>query len=142
MTTDSHRYAARMDIDYPEQLDRFTTFVRLIWAIPIVIILSLLSAAVGETVVTKTGEEITKSGGGIASGLAVATMLMIVFRQRYPRWWFDFARELTRFSARRGSGLTSRFSPIGIPRLLTSSRYMSKSTTPTSGKTSIAGCLW
>jgi hypothetical protein len=25
---------------------------------------------------------------------------MIVFRVRYPRWWFDFARELTRFGAR------------------------------------------
>ena len=105
MTTDSYRYAARMDIDYPEQLDRVATFVRLIWAIPIVIILSLLSAAVSETVVTKTGEEITKSGGGITSGLAVATMLMIVFRQRYPRWWFDFAREMTRFSARVGAYL-------------------------------------
>jgi hypothetical protein len=25
---------------------------------------------------------------------------MIVVRLRYPRWWFDFARELTRFGAR------------------------------------------
>ena len=37
-------YAARLDIDYPEKLDRLTTFFRLIWIIPIVIILSLLSA--------------------------------------------------------------------------------------------------
>jgi hypothetical protein len=28
---------------------------------------------------------------------------MIIFRQRYPRWWFDFARELTRFGARVGA---------------------------------------
>ena len=105
MTTDSDSYAARLNIDYPEQLDRLATFVRLIWAIPIVIILSLLSAAVNETVVTKTAEEITKSGGGITSSLFVATMLMIVFRQRYPRWWFDFARELARFSARVGAYL-------------------------------------
>ena len=37
--------------------------------------------------------------------LAIATALMIVFRQRYPRWWFEFARELTRFSARVGAYL-------------------------------------
>ena len=36
-------------------------------------------------------------------GLAAATALMIVFRQRYPRWWFDFARELVRFGARVGA---------------------------------------
>jgi hypothetical protein len=31
------------------------------------------------------------TSGGITAGLFVATLLMIVFRQRYPRWWFDFA---------------------------------------------------
>ena len=28
---------------------------------------------------------------------------MIVFRRRYPRWWFDFARQMTRFSIRVGA---------------------------------------
>jgi hypothetical protein len=79
-------YAARLDIDYPEKLDRLTTFFRVIWIIPIVIVLSLLTA-------TGSGE--------IFGGLFfMATMLMIVFRERYPRWWFDFARELVRFEAR------------------------------------------
>jgi hypothetical protein len=103
-------YAARLEIDYPEQLDRVTTFFRLIWAIPIVIILSLLSANASETVtvVTEGGEtlsKVTRSGYGITGGLFLATMLMIVFRQRYPRWWFDFARELARFGARVGAYL-------------------------------------
>jgi hypothetical protein len=31
---------------------------------------------------------------------------MIVFRMRYPRWWFGFARELARFGARIGAYLT------------------------------------
>ena len=105
MTTDSASYAARLEIDYPESLDRFTTFVRWILAIPIVIILSLLSATVNETVVKETGDVVTRSGGGITSGLFVATMLMIAFRQRYPRWWFNFAQELTRFAARVGAYL-------------------------------------
>lgn len=105
MATGSNPYPARLNIDYTARLDRLTTFFRLIWAVPIVIILSLISATGNETVVTETGEEMTRSGGGIAVGLFVATMLMIVFRERYPRWWFDFARELARFSARVGAYL-------------------------------------
>jgi hypothetical protein len=105
MTTQSDQYPARLDIDYPEELDRLTTFFRLIWALPIVIVLSLLTATGNETVVTETGEKVRESGGGIVGGLFVATMLMIVFRQRYPRWWFDFALELNRFSTRVGSYL-------------------------------------
>jgi hypothetical protein len=42
-------------------------------------------------------------GGGLVGGLVIATALMILFRQRYPRWWFDFSRELTRFGARVGA---------------------------------------
>lgn len=85
-----------------------TTFFRLIWAIPILIILSLLSATSYSTVtvITVTGErvsEITKTGGGIIAGLFFATLLMILFRERYPRWWFDFAREFTRFEMRIGA---------------------------------------
>ena len=99
------QYAARLQIDYPEQLDRFTTFFRLIWAIPILIILGLISATGDRTVVTETGETLSRTGSGIATGLAIATALMIVFRLKYPRWWFDFALEFTRFSARVGAYL-------------------------------------
>lgn len=105
MSTPPTPYAARLDVDFPDRLDRFTTFFRLIWAIPILVILGLLTATGNETVVTETGEQVTTSGGGISAGLAAATALMIVFRVRYPRWWFDFARELTRFSARVGAYL-------------------------------------
>jgi hypothetical protein len=93
-------YAARLTIDYPERLDRLTSFFRLIWIVPIVIILSLLTATGNETVITETGNRVTSTGGGVSGGLWLATVLMIVFRTRYPRWWFDFARELTRFGAR------------------------------------------
>ena len=55
--------------------------------------------------VTETGETFTKSTGGIATGLFLATMLMIVFREKYPHWWFDFAREFVRFGARVGAYL-------------------------------------
>lgn len=105
MSTPPEIYAARLDIDYPDQLDRLSTFFRLIWAVPILIVLSLLTATGNETVVTETGEQVTTTGGGIAGGLFAATLLMILLRQRYPRWWFDFARELTRFEARIGAYL-------------------------------------
>jgi hypothetical protein len=103
----STEYAARLEVDYPEQLDRLTTFFRLIWLIPIAIILGLISGA-GETVtrtvfLNEAGQviRITRdTAGGLVSGLWVATALLILFRQRYPRWWFDFARELARFGAR------------------------------------------
>ena len=105
VTPPASPYTARLEIDYPEKLDRVTTFFRFIWVIPILIILSLLTATGNETVVTETGEQVRRSGGGISGGLFLATMLMIVFRVRYPRWWFDFARELARFGARVGAYL-------------------------------------
>ena len=100
MATEPVRYAARLEVDYPERMDRFTTFFRVIWIIPIVIIISLLTDTGPERTVNEAGETIRASGTGIAAGLAVATGLMILFRRRYPRWWFDFVRELTRFESR------------------------------------------
>ena len=99
MVTQSDSYAARLEVDYPQQLDRFTTFFRLLWIIPITIILALLSGSGSETAV-EAGEQIERTGGGISGGLFLATMLMIVFRMKYPKWWFDFARDLLRFGAR------------------------------------------
>src|SRR5205823_122932 len=103
MTMAAEPYAARLNIDYPERLDRLTTLLRLIWIIPIGIIYSLLTATGNETVVQQTGEQVRTGSGGISSGLFLATLLMILFRMRYPRWWFEFARELTRFGARVGA---------------------------------------
>ncbi len=97
MTVHSPFYAARLDIDYPQKLNRFTTLVRPILIIPIVVILSLIPGGGG--ISYQIGESTSNSVGGVG-GIVVATALMIVFKQRYPRWWFDFARELVRFSAR------------------------------------------
>jgi len=103
-------YAARLEIDYPEKLERVTSFFRYIWIIPIAIILGLISGA-GQTVtntvyLNEAGHIVSRTqqtAGGLVSGLIVATALMIIFRQRYPRWWFDFARELVRFEYRVGA---------------------------------------
>jgi len=106
----SKGYAARLMIDYPEQLDRVTTFFRWFWIIPIAIILGLITGSgqtVTNTIVLNEAGEIkvktSEAAGGLAVGIPVAVALMIIFRQRYPRWWFDFLRELTRFEYRIGS---------------------------------------
>lgn len=111
MTEVTH-YAATLKIDYPEKLDKLTTFFRLIWIIPIAIILALITGT-GQTVnntivINESGDIIrttSQTAGGLLSGLAFSTVLMILFRQRYPRWWFDFAREMTRFVYRVGAYL-------------------------------------
>jgi hypothetical protein len=97
------RYAARLNVDYPAQLDRLTTFFRLIWIAPIAVILGLLTGTGNGTVATETGGQLASTGGGISGGLWLATALLLVSRVRYPRWWFDFTHELTRFGARVGA---------------------------------------
>jgi hypothetical protein len=94
---------ARLSIDYPEKLDRLTTFLRVIWAIPIAIVYALVNGASTSQYVDQAGKVVSTSSGGVTAGLFVATALMIVFRQRYPRWWFDFAVELARFGGRVGA---------------------------------------
>jgi uncharacterized protein DUF4389 len=98
-------YPARLEVDYPDQLNRVTTAFRVVLVIPIAIVISVLTAGTTRTVYDQGGHVVSQTSGSITTGLFVATVLMILFRQRYPRWWFDFARELTRFGARVGAYL-------------------------------------
>jgi hypothetical protein len=93
-------YPARLEVDYSAQYDRVKTLFRVVLIIPIAIIYGMLTAGVTRTVYEQSGDAVSTTSGGIASGLFTATLLMILFRRRYPRWWFDFALELTRFGAR------------------------------------------
>jgi len=96
------QYPARLEVDYPEQHDRVTTLFRVFLVIPIAIVSGVLTAGATQTVYERSREVVRHTSSGITAGLFVATMLMVVFRQRYPRWWFDFALEITRFGARIG----------------------------------------
>ena len=96
-------YPARLAVDYPQQHDRVTTFFRAFLVIPIAIVSTVLTAGATQTVYDRGGQVVRHTSGGIAAGLFGATMLMILFRQRYPRWWFDFALELARFGTRIGA---------------------------------------
>ena len=94
-------YPARLTIDRPETLDRVTTLLRFVWIIPIVVILALVSGDRSSAVtISETGERVRTGGTSIVFSIAAATALMLLFRQRYPRWWFDFQIALARFSYR------------------------------------------
>lgn len=98
-------YPARLTIDYQEKLSRVTTIFRIILVIPILIILGILTSG-SETViqtVDEAGEVVVDSvntGFGIVGSLFLVTLLLILFRKRYPKWWFDFVLALNRFSLR------------------------------------------
>jgi len=97
MAETSSAYPVSLSIDYPDRnLNRLTTFFRIFTAIPIVIIIGLLSSA-----------EFGWEGGGewvyryAAAGLVfLPIVLMLLFRQKYPKWWFDWNVALTKFGAR------------------------------------------
>ncbi len=97
-------YPAALEIDYPERdLDRLTTFFRPIVFIPICILLVLLSGPtrMGGPPQHADGSDpvviLTLGAGGI---LTLPTALMLVFRRKYPRWWFDWNLELSGFTTR------------------------------------------
>lgn len=94
------QYPARFDVDYVEQHNRLTTFFRIVWSIPILILITILTSIGGGDTVNEIGKEVSSNGASISAGLTLATALMILFRQLYPKWWFDFSVELNRFTSR------------------------------------------
>jgi hypothetical protein len=89
-------YPVTFDVDYPARpLNRGTTAVRIFVAIPILILLG----ALGTETIDANNKAMTDMtiGGGL---VFVPLVLMIVFRQKYPRWWFDWNLNLLRFSNR------------------------------------------
>src|SRR3954451_10075087 len=93
-------YPAALDVDYPDRpLNRLTTFFRPFTIIPIAILLSTVSGAT-QVYSGGTGSKATVVVVGAGGVLIAGPLLMIVFRQKYPRWWFDWNLELTRFSSR------------------------------------------
>jgi hypothetical protein len=94
MTAIAPEFPAWLEIDYPDrELNRLTTFFRLLALIPIAIIQALVAGLV----VGGKSEEFVYVSGGI---LFLPTALMLLFRQKYPGWWFEWNLGLTRFNTR------------------------------------------
>jgi hypothetical protein len=90
-----------LDIDPPGRpLNRLTTGLRFLWIVPIAILLGTVN---GRTWTWQPGNRSTvivfaATGGSLFWG----PLLMILFRQKYPRWWFDWNLALLRFNNRVG----------------------------------------
>jgi len=108
MTADQDPYPAQYPVqfavEYPDRpLNRLTSFFRIFVIIPILIVFSAVSGGTWQS----TGSHSTMAYGGAAAGglLFLGPLLMILFRQKYPRWWFDWNLELQRFGNRVGTYL-------------------------------------
>ena len=98
--TTSAQYPVRLAIDYPDRdLNRATTFFRLIVAIPILIVLAVVSGDGGNASWDR-GKDYMEFGATAGGLLFLAPLLLILFRQKYPRWWFDWNLNLLRFQTR------------------------------------------
>ena len=97
-------YPVQFAVEYPDrELNRLTTALRIFTAIPILILIGSIGGWTG-------GSEWSGGGNGWGGGAAIGggsllflpPLLMIVFRQKYPRWWYDWNLELMRFTNRVG----------------------------------------
>jgi Domain of unknown function (DUF4389) len=91
------RYPVQFDVDFPTRpLDRLSTAFRILVAIPILIVIGMLPS---ETI--QAGDHSTMHSVEIGAGLLfLPLVLMILFRRKYPRWWFDWNLNVLRFSSR------------------------------------------
>ena len=71
------QYPVNLKIDYSETSNKSTTFIRVVLILPVVTILALISS--------------------YAEALSLAVALMILFREKYPKWWFDWNLALSKF---------------------------------------------
>ena len=93
--SDPATYPVKFDVEYQDrELNRLTTFFRIFMIIPIAIVLTL--------VIGPSGRGWDNGGGGafLLAFMFLPVLLMLVFREKYPRWWFDWNLQLARFIAR------------------------------------------
>jgi hypothetical protein len=91
-------YPVTFSVDYPDrQLNRLTSAFRIFVAIPILILLSAVSGGSAGVYSRGASKAVVYGAGGL---LFLGPLLMILFRRKYPRWWFDWNLELQRFTNR------------------------------------------
>jgi Domain of unknown function (DUF4389) len=93
-------YPVRLSVDFPDrELDRLGTAFRIFTVIPIAIVLASIG---GYSASLATGSATATVAVGGTGLLFVPPLLMIVFQQKYPRWWFDWNLQLLQFATRVG----------------------------------------
>lgn len=95
LSTGPEPYPVDLTIEYQDrELNRTTTFFRVFTIIPIAIIVGLLSHA------SYQYADSGATAGSAGAIIMLPTALMIIFREKYPRWWFDFNKQMTAFLLR------------------------------------------
>src|SRR5256886_15183010 len=93
-------YPVQFSVDYPDRpLNRLTSAFRIFVAIPILIVLGSVSGSTWSASSRHGATYALPAAGGL---LFIGPLLMILFRRKYPRWWFDWNLELQRFANRVG----------------------------------------
>ena len=94
-------YPVQFSVEYPDRdLNRLTSALRIFVAIPILIVAGTIG---GYEASFQAGRHASTFAAGTTGGLLfLPPLLMILFRQKYPRWWFDWNLELLRFQSRVG----------------------------------------
>ena len=94
-----HHYPLTFSVDYPDRsLNRVRTAFRLVTIIPIAILVAALGGAGGFG--ANAGGSGARYAGGSIAILVIPVLLMLLFRKKYPRWWYDWNLQLTRFTNR------------------------------------------
>ena len=94
-----NEYPVRLEVDYFEELSRISSLFRLVLIIPIAFLASLLDGQLNGIFLDRHGEW-QSAGISFPLVISIATGLMIIFCHKYPRWWFDFQLEISRFFGR------------------------------------------
>ena len=99
MPTENKPFPATLSVEYNPKSDRLTAFFRLFTAIPFWALVLFLMGPSGVTSGSDSGAQVAYGAGFVF----LPALLMILFRQKYPRWWFDWNLNLMklfmRFSA-------------------------------------------
>jgi hypothetical protein len=94
-------YPVTLKIDLPgKELNRLTTAFRIFLLVPIAIVIGLLAGASTGWEWGHAGQPAWQTGVAAGGVLFLPTLLMLVFRKKYPRWWFDWNVQFVRFSLR------------------------------------------
>ena len=95
----NEQYPVQFSVDYPDRpLNRLSTAFRIFAVIPIAIVLGSIGGS--GSGYWGGGAHTNEFAAGSTGLLFIPPLLMILFRQKYPRWWFDWNREVLRFSNR------------------------------------------
>ena len=97
-TSGGDDYPLTFAVDYPDRsLNRLSTAFRVLAVIPIAILAGFIE---GGTYATNAGGSGARYAAGGIGILVIPVVLMLLFRKKYPRWWYDWNLQLTRFSNR------------------------------------------